>query len=726
MRPSNRSIQPKREVVLTWADPVTHGPDGQALLGQYAQAIGRRLKHIVFATIVCVGVTVFVCSRIQPTYESTAIIDVDYRVPAGVIGSDATRGGTEDGDTFIATQIRLIQSDSVLRRVAQRFALFDPRDPGSVDAPVVLPGLTVTRPPNTYLILITFRAGDRRLASDVTNAIAQSYVDFVYEIRHQSSAAMARFMSKELDEVKARMERSTAELLRFERELNVINPEQRTSMVSARLTQLNTEFANARTDRLKKEAAYASIQSGQIEAAEVSVQGEPLRRALENVRQAEQKFAEVQSRYGSKHPEYAKARFLMDAAAQALREEVENVRKRVAAEYQDAARREAILGDALTAEKAQFDRLNAGSVQYQALREAAEGDRKLYDELERRVKEATINSGFRNSAVKIADVARPASRPGSPNVRLAVFVALLLSLGGGIAVAIVLDSLDDRIHTLDDVNADFADEPGVAGTLPRFSRKARRKSLRLGRMLSASPPGIHTSARYQNAVRALRVTLQRGREREGERLPEATPPPRSLLVTGSTTEEGKTTVAFNLGIVNAAQGFRTLLIDASLHRPELHRLGGAPVAPGLVDVMTRNTPWRDAVTTSPGIPNLSLLPAGNFHAAAEDRLAHGMIAILLQAYEFYDAVIIDSESVNESADALQLAMFVHSVLIVACAGRTRKAELNASLDGLHRVRADLAGIVLNNVAAKTSRDRRVKAGAADQSAAHALVQRAAD
>jgi len=59
-------------------------------------------------------------------------------------------------------------------------------------------------------------------------------------------------------------------MARFERELNVINPEQKTSILSARLLQLNTEYTNAEADRVRKESAYRSVESGSMEAAQVS------------------------------------------------------------------------------------------------------------------------------------------------------------------------------------------------------------------------------------------------------------------------------------------------------------------------------------------------------------------------------------------------------------------------------------------------------------------------
>ena len=68
--------------------------------------------------LACVAATVIISSRLTPIYESTVTVDVDRQMPSAVIGQDATRMPTNDADQFLATQVKLIQSDSVLRPVA--------------------------------------------------------------------------------------------------------------------------------------------------------------------------------------------------------------------------------------------------------------------------------------------------------------------------------------------------------------------------------------------------------------------------------------------------------------------------------------------------------------------------------------------------------------------------------------------------------------------------------
>ena len=381
----------------------------------------RRWKIMGFVLMTTLGALI-VSKRLTPIYESTATVDVDRQTPSGVIGQDAERAAPNDADQFLATQIRLIQSDSVLRPVADRYRLRELEeeqagasqdDAGlSQDNPVLLKNLRVARPVNTYLLLISYRSPDRRLAADVANAVATSYRDHTYTLRFQSSANLADFMEKQLDELRAKMERSGAALAQFEKELNVIDPEERTSILSARLLQLNTEFTNAQTERVRKETAYRSVSGGALEALQVSSQGEAIKKLTERLDEAQQKFADVAAHYGPNHPEHKRAATQVTEIQGQIQRTRENIIQRVSVEYRDAMSREAMLNQAVAEAKAEFDRINSRSFHYQTLKREAEADKKLYEELITKIKEAGINAGFQNSAIRIADRARPGADAG--------------------------------------------------------------------------------------------------------------------------------------------------------------------------------------------------------------------------------------------------------------------------------------------------------------------------
>src|SRR5438067_10213286 len=105
-----------------------------------------------------------------------------------------------------------------------------------------------------------------------------------------------------------------------------------------------------------------------------------------------------------------------------------------------------MLRQAVNETKSEFDRVNARSFEYQALKREAEADKGLYEELVRKIKEATINSGFQNSSIRIADTARAAIKPVFPNIKLNLLLALLFSTLVAIGAAVGADLLSNTIR----------------------------------------------------------------------------------------------------------------------------------------------------------------------------------------------------------------------------------------------------------------------------------------
>ncbi len=132
------------------------------------------------------------------------------------------------------------------------------RPPGPISAeserePVTLNDLKVRSAHQYFLAAdqLSFKA-DRQLAADVANAVAQSYLTHSYDIRFRSASNLTTFMEKQTDELRAKMERSSGALADFERQLNIVSPEEKTNIVVNRLLQLNTELISAEGDRVQQ------------------------------------------------------------------------------------------------------------------------------------------------------------------------------------------------------------------------------------------------------------------------------------------------------------------------------------------------------------------------------------------------------------------------------------------------------------------------------------------
>ena len=675
-------------------------------LSHYLYLFRRHRWKILGWVLACTLATWMVSARLQPIFESTATVDIDRQTPQGVIGQDSVRNAVNDSDQFLATQIRLIQSDSVLRPVAERFKLLEhegqtvgARGAGAAvsrgEAPVLLKNLRIARPPNTYLLLISYRSPDPHLAAQVANSTAQSFLEHTYNIRIRASVSLSSFMEKQLDELRAKMERSSMALNQFERELNVINPEEKTSILSSRLLQLNTEYTNAQSDRVRRQAVRDSVQQGSPEALESSLQGEDLRRLNQRLSEALEKFAQVRAHFGANHPEFRKAAAQVAELQSAGDKMRQSITGRVEVEFQQATARERMLHGAVAETKGESDRLNSRSFEYQALKREADADKKLYEELVRKIKEAGINAGFQNSGVRLADSARPAVDPIFPNVKLNVLIALLLSIVVGLAASILTDMLDNTLRDPEQVSRALNTE--VIGTLPAVKTwRGRLGTLSIGAADSANPgtlvPAVSGSesaiSSFEEAIRTLRNSIL---------LSDVDRRIRSILVTSASPSEGKSTTGAHLAVTHAEQGRRTLLIDGDLRKPSVHKRFNLSPSKGLSNVLTAECDWRALLVSPDNLPNLHILPAGPPSRRAADLIARGLEEVLEQACADYDLVVLDGPPLLGFAEPLQMATIVDGVIVVTRAGETSRKAVGNVLSTLRRVRANILGIVLNDV-----------------------------
>jgi succinoglycan biosynthesis transport protein ExoP len=680
--------------------PEAESDEKEVHLSHYLWILRRHKWKLLSFVAFCVASTLIVSARLTPIYEATASLDIDRQAPAAIIGQDAARLPSADADQFLATQIKTIQSDSVIRPVVERFNLAG-HEEASIDnkllstrvqnAPVKLSSLKVTRPPNTYLLLVSYRSPDPELAANVANGIAQSYILHTYNIRFTAAAGLSTYMEKQLDELKAKMEQSSARLAQFERDLSVINPEEKTSILSSRLLQLNTEFTTAQGDRVRKQAAFDSVKNGSLEAAEASTQGDQLRRLADRLDEVRERFAVIKTQYGGGHPEYKKAASQVGELELQFSSLKNNITGRVGLEFQEATNRENMLKQAVADVKAEFDRINAHSFEYKAVKQEADADKGLYEELVRKIKEAGINSSFQNSSIRLSDPARPPLRPVFPDQRMNGILAFLFSSLLGVGAAVLADVMDNSIRDPEQVQRELKTD--VLGSLPIVTSWRNKQPIvatngNKTRALVDSGRQSGQVSSFEEAIRMLRdsVLLSDLRHR-----------PRSLLITSTTPREGKTTTSAHLGIAHSLQGRKTLLIDADLRRPGLHERFGLTNLLGLSNVASGDIDWRDALQKPKDYPDLDVLTAGRASRRAADRLGTVLDKVLAEAEKTYDLVVVDSPPVLGFAEPLQIATIVDGVVVVALAGQTNRNAVGSVLTNLKRVKANVIGVALNEV-----------------------------
>jgi capsular exopolysaccharide synthesis family protein len=492
------------------------------------------------------------------------------------------------------------------------------------------------------------------------------------------------------------MESSSSRLASLERELNVINPEEKTNILSARLLQLNTEYTRAQSDRVTAEAQLNQAASGSLEVAQVSSQGDAIKRLIERRDEVSERFAEAKSHYGVNHPEYRK----LQAQFRELERQVDatrlNALKRVEVQFNEARAREQMLQKSVAETKAEYDKLNLRSFEYQRAKREADADKNLYDELNRKIREAGINAGFQNNMVRIADTARPGWKPVFPKIPLNLALAFLFSTLLAFGVAILSDTMDNTIRDPEQVSRTLRTH--IVGTLPSVKNP---KELTLSNSIPlAAPAGSDSNAlivppprerqlsTYDEAIRTIRNSIL---------LTDFDRRLRTLLFTSATASEGKSTTAGHLASAHAEQKKKTLLIDCDLRRPSQHKLFGLPLATGLSNVLNGETNWRAAVIESESNPNLHIITAGPPSRRAADMIGTLMGPVMDEMAQEYDLVVLDAPPLLGFAETLQMASSADGVIVVTKAGDTSRKAVAAAISTLTHLRANLLGLVLNQV-----------------------------
>jgi receptor protein-tyrosine kinase len=259
-------------------------------------------------------------------------------------------------------------------------------------------------------------------------------------------------------------------------------------------------------------------------------------------------------------------------------------------------------------------------------------------------------------------------RPGV-TIAAGLFGGLILGIGGAFAMS----ALDPRLRREEQLRELYS-----LPILARVPKERRAPTFTLGkrrfgigpreRERRALPPG-ELSAATLESFRTLRTMLAAQRREDGNS--------RSILVTGPSPSEGKTTTAINLASSLALAGNRVILIEADFRRPTVGEALGVRARVGIGDVLLGNVALEDALVLAPPFgDNLCALLVDR----ADDWLAEVLSlpaaeALLEDAKRLADYVVLDSPPLTQVIDAMPLARQVDDVVLVTRLGSSNLAQL---------------------------------------------------
>jgi len=254
------------------------------------------------------------------------------------------------------------------------------------------------------------------------------------------------------------------------------------------------------------------------------------------------------------------------------------------------------------------------------------------------------------------------------------------SFFGGLFGIAFLELQNQKVESADDVPSDLGLR--VVGTLPILRLRDTRGGIARRQTERDSQDLMLESI---DATRTMLVHAAR------------TGSHRVVMITSAVGGEGKTSLASYLATSLARSGLKTMLIDADLRSPSIHRIFNLPVAPGLSEVLRGEVEWANA-SAATTIANLTVLPAGRCDRQTISLLAQGCLGpLFVRLKEQFDFVIIDSSPIRPVADGLIIAQHVDAVLFSIFRDVSRKTTVSAASERLQSLGVQILGAVVTGV-----------------------------
>jgi capsular exopolysaccharide synthesis family protein len=294
-----------------------------------------------------------------------------------------------------------------------------------------------------------------------------------------------------------------------------------------------------------------------------------------------------------------------------------------------------------------------------------------------------VDASLKTGGAQLVTSATVPTVPVRPTPVKSALLALSAGLLFGVALAFLVDYLDDSVKTKDDLNRVVPERP-VIGLIPLVEGWKADESPKL---ISIEEP---TSAAAE-AYRTLRTSIQ---------FLALDRPVRTLHITSPGPQEGKSTTLANLGVALARAGQRVIIVCCDLRRPRIHEFFGLSNDMGFTSVLLGKVPLSAALQKVPGQARLSVMASGPLPPNPSELLSSKRtIDVLTSLQAESDIVLIDSPPVLPVTDALVISGRVDATILVCVSGATTRKDAARAVELLDQVDAPLVGTVLNGVSA---------------------------
>jgi polysaccharide biosynthesis transport protein len=733
-QPGLRTKAEQRPVLYRYVEsPEAEGvAPGHDSLMDYRNILLRHKKTLL--SFVLVGLLGgFLISLVQtPIYRVRTSLEIQGNNFLDIKGSNDSTGSYGTIESYVETQVKLLQSEFVLEHVIDKLKLQKGRPATGWRAFASrmqrifefsesshLPerenlireierNLTVRMSGNSRLLEVLYESRDPKGAADFANTLVSEFIELTQEERWKSAQGTAEWLTNHLDKMKAQMEASEAQLQDYARTSGLWFTSEKENLAENLLKQLQDELSKAQADRIANQAKFEAAKSKPADSLPEMLEDPTMREYRQKLTELQRQYAELNATLTPEHYKVQRVQAQINELKSEMQKERSNVLRRVNNEYAAALRRERLLSQAHAEQEKVVVDQSEKAIHYGTLRRDVDSNRRLYEAMLQRVKETSLAAAMRDSNVLVIDRAKPPLLPYRPSLPTNLSIGLFSGVLLGFGFVLLRERLDPRISAPGDAQV-YLDLPEL-GAIPLAELPAPRpiaKGFYARHRLSPPPgdqvcspddcPELATWQRKPSLLaECVRTTLTSILlpTQDGSH-------PRVVVLTSPCPGDGKTTVASNLSIAMAEICQKVVLIDGDLRRPRLHKVFGISNDWGLSDVLRAGTtletvPMANLVCKTK-VSGLYVLAGGRGTITTSTLLySPRMTGLLDRLRSEFDMVLVDAPPVIHLADARVLGRLADGVILVIRAGQTTPESAMIACQRFAEDGTRVLGTILNN------------------------------
>ena len=553
-------------------------------------------------------------------------------------------------------------------------------------ADIIRSGISV-RPVNESRVLtISYMHHNPVIAQMIVNAIADAYISEVLEIRTYNSTIAIKWMTQKSHEERARVEQSERKLQQYLKNADIVTLENRITVLPEKLSKLSQELASAIAKRNTYQARHEKILSlannpDDLETLPSVSSNQYIQQISSYILTSESKLNELSKKYLSKHPKIRQAKQELQSLKDEKKKEISKILISLKTNYELAESQVASLKKLVDETKKEAQVINDSFVNYNILKREAETNQTLYQALLAQIKERTVTEDTNTINVWVTAKAQTPQSPAKPNKKRNLMLGLILGAFGGIGMAFFLEYLDNTVHSPEDLESRTGISVfGMIDYIQDASQALTDKMMLTGK-----------STPFAEGIKAARTAVL---------LSSAANPPKKIMITSTTPQEGKTTISINLARSFALAGNKVIIIDADLRKPRIHKVFGMENNQGLSSYLAGIDDHH--VQRIDGEENLFVMPSGPIPPNPSELLVSQNFNTLMETLENeFDYIFIDSAPLFSATETLLISQTAKTLLVVK-AESTTYDHIDESINMLEDAGSPPLGFVLNMVNIKQS------------------------